>query len=284
MQHKLALIPAAVVGAMFIPAGEASAALTINATYAGKFDTVPAWKATAQLSKAAWEAALANTVVNYTVDITFTSADISGEGAGILARMRDNTQSAAANMTTGTKLPTAGVVEMNTKNVEFYFDDNVNNNDEGFVMGATGNVSQGLKILKQFDAFSVILHEIGHVVGYSGTTGTWNDMKPFTAYTDFANNIAGGKFKFDYLTQGLEGSINGPITQWNTDTFHMTAAAQSGRNMAPTFGFGERRALTALDSESVCDAFRLCPVPTPGAAALFASAGILALRRRRAHP
>ena len=281
MQHKTALLLSAVVGAMVVAEGRATAGLAINATYAGKFDSVPDWKATAILAKRAWEVALANTVVDYTVDITFTSADISGEGAGILARMRDNTQTAAANMTTGTKLPKSGVCEMNTKDVTFYMDSIVDNNDEDFVMGATGNVSQLLKGLKQFDGFSVMLHEIGHILGYSGTTGMWNDGKPFTAYTDFANNLAGGKFKFDYLTSGAEGSINGPTTEWVTDTFHMTAAAQSGRNMAPTFGFGERRALTGLDVDSICDAFHLCAVPTPGAATLLASAGILALRRRR---
>lgn len=267
--------------ALLVAASQASAALTINATYLSTFNTDATWKATAKLAKAAWETALADTVVNYTVDVTFTDADLSGEGAGLIARMRDNTQMAANNATTGTKLPTAGVVEMNTKNIAFYMDDDVTNNDENFVMGVTGLVSQAQKAAKRFDGFSIMLHEIGHVLGYSGTTGMWNDAKPFTAYTDFANNIAGGKFKFDYLTSGLEGSINGPITQWNTDTFHMTAAAQSGRNMAPTFGFGERRALTALDVESVCDAFRLCPVPTPGATTLFAGSGLLALRRRR---
>ncbi|MFN0010534.1 MAG: hypothetical protein ACKVS8_02700 [Phycisphaerales bacterium] len=270
-----------VAGVCLAAAGQASAGMAINATYEGKFFSVPDWKVTAQKAKIAWEFALANTLVDYTVDITFTSADISGEGGGILARMRNNTQMPMPNVTTGTRLPTAGVVEMNTKDVTFYMDGEVDNNDEEFVMGHTGNVSQLLKGLKQVDGYSVLLHEIGHILGFSGTTGTWNDSAPFTAYTDFANNVGGGNFHFDYLTQGAEGSINGPTTQWATDTFHMTGAAQSGRNMAPTFGFGERRRLSALDVESIVDAFHLKAVPTPGSTAVLGLAGIVALRRRR---
>jgi PEP-CTERM motif len=266
-------------------------ALTINLTFGAGFDT-DVKKAVAQQAVNEWQAALPyNYTFALTVDIT-SGTNWTATPNSAVGRMRDNAESAAVDPTTNTKLPTSGTVELNS-NFSLYFDSSPADNSE-FNMtqenGRFGNATATGGASGSWDALSVLEHEIGHALGFSRTTGTWSDGKPYTAYTDFLNNFTGATYKFDFLTTGTEGNktgAGGALTQVGFDAdSHIDGSGQPALNrkmMAnPGFGISQRSLITPLDLDIIGDAFHLAinesAVPEPDTAALF-SVGLVALAR-----
>ncbi|MDH3468271.1 MAG: PEP-CTERM sorting domain-containing protein [Gammaproteobacteria bacterium] len=195
--------------------------------------------------------------------------------------MSSNTETAAPDPITGTRLPASGTVDIALNRLaDFFFDptplanEEYNMNRRG---GTAGDAIAGDAAEPLFDALSVWIHEIGHVMGFSGATGNWSDGDPFFGYTDFQNNLtsAGGvtTYNFDWLAGGTEGNNGDTLQMFNV--FH-TDGTVIESNMNPTFGRGERRLLSPIDIDIVADAFHLSvddqptiSVPEPGTLALL---------------
>lgn len=270
-------------------AGSANAALTINPIWGAGFNGGDAAslsrKFVAQAAVGAWTTRMSHAMVNYTVDITFRYENLTPFGANLRGAAYDNTQMPANNMVTGTKLPTAGAVGINDQYNDWFWDPTPADNSE-FTMDGTGwfgTAPVGSDAKNKFDAYATILHEMGHVLGFIGSSGNWANAKPFLGYTDFVNNLDNPvtTFTFDKIDMGYEGGINGPVytTVAMKPGGHHTASAT--RLMGdPGFGFSQRSLISGLDVDMLCDAFNLC-VPSPGAAAPFGVLLVVGLRRRR---
>lgn len=266
----------------------AHAALTINPTYGAGFNGADAAslarKAVAQAAVSSWTSHMSHTMVNYTVDITFRYEDLSGFGANLRGAMYANAQMAANHPVTGTKLPTAGTVGINDQYNDWFWDPTPADNSE-FTMNTAnfyGTAPAMSAANGKFDAYATILHEMGHVLGFSGATGTWANMEPFTTYTDFKNNLnaANTLFTFDTNNMGYEGGIMGPTytTVAMAGPFH---TASGTRLMGdPGFGTSERSLVSGLDVDMLCDAFNLC-IPAPGTLVPVVAVLTVGLRRRR---
>ncbi len=276
------------VAILLCAASATQGALTINPTWGAGFNGADAAslsrKAVAEAAVGAWETRLAIAQVNYTVGITFRFEDLTGFGANLRGAAYGNTQMVANNLVTGTKLPTAGIVGINNQYNDWFWDPTPADNSE-FTMNAPnwfGTAPVGSAARNKFDAYATILHEMGHVLGFMGTTGTWANMQPFTAYTDFANNLDGAftTFTFDKINLGYEGGIMSPT--WPTvamsGPFHTNS---NDRLMGdPGFGTSQRSLISGLDVDVICDAFNLC-VPAPGTGGLVIALVTLGARRRR---
>lgn len=273
-------------------AGAASAS-TINLTFGSGFDT-EVKKNVARAAAQWWESALTQA---FTFEMTVGLTDGSKWGNNI-GRMHSNTETAAANPSTGTKLPKSATVELNSA-IMFFWDPTPHENSE-FNMtmenGLFGDAKSAGDAFGKWDALSVLKHEMGHSLGFSRTTGTWQDGKAFTAYTDFANNFTGNNYGFDWLTNGKEGNKTGAggalITVGFDADSHIDGAAQPGLNkklMAnPGFSLSQRSLQTSLDIDIIGDAFHMSindmpthiPMPSSGASALVLLCGVFAVRRR----
>lgn len=274
------------VALLFLSAGSAQAALTINLTFGPGFNentqTGAVRRNVANAAAANWMNAFNDTIVDYTVAITVNMNDLSS--AGLNGRMFGNAEG-PLNATTNTRLPTSGTIELNSflgGSRTMFFDPTPEEHSEFNMNGLRGNSNGTNPAALGLDALSTLTHEIGHVLGFSGLTGTWAgvpDNQPFLGYTDYINNLNAARtvFTFDTLTSGGEGSINGPMTTVNINAFHLNGSA---RIMASSRPDGVRQLITPLEVDMLSDAFRL-RIPTPGSAVIVASAVLMVSRRRR---
>lgn len=246
-----------------------------------------------------WESAI-QTDFTVNIDLGFAAID----GVNLAGRTHSNAETADKNLETGTKLPKSAAIDLNT-NASFFFDRSEGDNSE-FNMtmerGRFGNCNQAA-CQGKWDALSVITHELGHALGFIGTTGKWgptvgDDGKPFTAFTDFANNFTNAasphEYIFDFLTEGQEGKKGGGGATLGTVPFdeghHHIDGTPTGNSaltrklMAiPGFGFGQRSLPTPLDVEILADAFHIAIIPEPSTQVLVGIGllGVLGYSRRR---
>jgi hypothetical protein len=276
-----------------------ASALIINLEFSGKFDdtadpNLAAYKSVANAAAALWQTAATpwNRVTNYSVDIKLTTASM-GSG-GIYALTHGNFEQAAPNPVTNTRLWESSFITLNEDSwANFFFDPTPNDNAEfnmnqyGGLFGTAINAAQQT----MEDALSLIVHELGHALGFMGSSGIGNygsDAYGWNAYTDFANNLAttnAGPFKFDDVYKGVFPDVPmwGPfhVDGNNTTYQYDTMAAYSNGASGPQIG--QRRLISALDTAMIADAFHL--IPEPGTLMLFGAA-LLALAglHRRAPP
>ena len=269
-----------------------SQALVIDLTYGAGFENDVQRNVVGAAAKW-WEAAI---LTDFTVAITARQVDLSPKGATLLGAMSSNTQTAAINPVTGTRLPASGTVDIASNRLADFFFDPTPFESEEFNMnrrvGTAGDAIAGSDAALLFDALSVWIHEIGHVMGFSGASGNWGDGDPFFGYTDFINNLtfAGGvtTYNFDWLTGGTEG--NSGDTMQLANVFH-TSGGVIESNMNPFTNRGERHLLSPIDIDIVADAFHLrvddtpsimmVPEPSVFSLLIMGLAGGLVLRRRK---
>ncbi len=259
-----AIVQVAVLGAL--PTGQAHA-LAINLTYGAGFAAGSAARQTADIAAQWWQNAI---LTDFTVAITVAAVEFTGSDAGYIGRTHSNTQSAAVDLTTGTKLPTAGVLELNTRQ-SFFYDDTPKYSTE-FDMtrenGLFGDAKAGSAAAGKWDALSVLLHELGHALGMVRYSGTWADGKTYTAFDAFVDNFASTApsedFVFDFLVGGKEGNKGGTGGAASKVAFSGTHIDDAANPTYATklmagggFGAGQRSLLTPLDIDITCDAFHL---------------------------
>ena len=90
--------------------------------------------------------------------------------------------------------------------VEFWWDTTPLNDDFKINMNQYNNLygsaKGGMAADNMLDAYSIILHELGHALGFMGATGTgtWvGNTYSWNVYTSFADNLSGSKFTYDFL-------------------------------------------------------------------------------------
>jgi len=118
------------------------------------------------------------------------------------------------------------------------------------------------------DFYSVVLHELGHVLGI-GTSSSWN------------NQIAGGLF-----TGGDSNALFGADVALNGAGHWADGVSYDGQQAAMTASIlnGTRKEFTELDFAALSDiGWEITPVPVPPAVFLFASGllGLVGFSRRR---
>lgn len=148
--------------------------------------------------------------------------------------------------------PWGGSMSFNS-GADWYFD-----NDTSTIEAFTGN-----------DFYSVVLHELGHVLGI-GTSSSWN------------NQISGSLF-----TGGASNALFGADVALNGAGHWADSVNYDGQQAAMTASLlnGTRKEFTELDFAGLSDiGWQITPVPVPPAVFLFAS-GLLSLigfsRRRK---
>ena len=233
--------------------------LTINLIFGEGFDG-PNAELQREVVRAAadyWEATIQT---DFTVDIVVNQVDLKSIGAGILGRMHSNLETQEVNPETQTRLPESAYIELAANRLDdFYFDPTPYSNEEydldaRGVGPAIGNGPPG----NRFDALTVWIHEIGHVMGFAGATGTFADGMPFFAFTDFADNLdAAGDYEFDWLVGGSEGNMGDTVPM--LDPFHISFLGPDGfvASLNPSIAPGLRRLITPIDANVVGDAFHL---------------------------
>lgn len=264
-------------------------ALIINLDFSGKFDGVGAapYQAVANAAAELWQHA-ANPwgrVANHTIDIHLTTAVMGIDGGYALTHA--NFEQATANPVTHTRLWESSFITVNETFWEsFYFDptpkDNIefNMNQYGGLFGTARDVAQSTLE----DGLSLIVHELGHALGFMGFDGIWQpstalDAYGWSAYTDFANNLTGtdaGPFVFDDFYKGAMPDIplwgpyhiDGNLAAYEYDLM----AAYNDGGSGPQLG--QRRLISQLDAKMIADAFHLIPEPDT---LLLAGLGLLAV-------
>lgn len=251
--HPLVLAIALILACPALVAGN----LKINLIYGVGFDG-PNSVVHRRVVRAAadyWEAVI---LTDFEVEITANQVDLSPIGGGVLGRMHSNTET-GINPVTMTRLPESAFIEIASNRIDdFYFDDTPYDSVEYMLDNrGVGTSLAGTPGEFLFDALTIWIHEIGHVMGFSGASGTFSDGMPYLAYTDFANNLSGNLYEFDWLQGGLEGSSGDVANMFNA--FHISESGANGwvASMNPFAITGLRKLITPIDSDIVADAFHL---------------------------
>jgi hypothetical protein len=291
--------PVLLLTAALLLATSRAEALSIDLSFGDGFDTGTR-QSVAEAAAEWWEMSLLTPFTfDMTVDVT-DGTNWTPTPNGAVGRMHGNTQTAAADPNTGTKLPQSGTVELNV-NATWFWDLTPHDNSEFDMSREAGRFGDATdpSATGRWDALSVLKHEMGHALGFSRTAGSWTDGEPFALYDDFLNNFTGNDFDFDFLTSGAEGNkdgTGGALTQvrFDADSHIDGTGDQSDLNTklmaSPGFGSGQRSLQTPLDIDIIGDAFHLAiddmpePIPEPSSALLLAAGmgGLAALRRRGA--
>lgn len=122
----------------------------------------------------------------------------------------------------------------------------------------------------QNDLYSVILHELGHVLGY-GTSGSWNALvqgNQFTGVSSVATN--GGNINLDGSAHWIDGTMS-----------TVNGNAQEAA-MDPSIFTGTRKLFTELDLAGLRDiGWQVNNVPEPSSLSLILIGGVFLVNCRR---
>jgi hypothetical protein len=151
-----------------------------------------------------------------------------------------------------------------------------------FNKSVSWNFSAGLPSAKQNDFYSVALHEVGHVLGFGGTTcNAWAaDTAGNGSMFAGANTIA--------IDNGL-AALSSDETHWKEGTTSIVYGSDVVQEAAmdPTLKIGSRKLFTSLDMAALADIgweVKTMAVPEPttmaGLASLAVMGIVIGLRRR----
>lgn len=259
---------------LFTASPQPASALIIDATYSGNFSVAGAAQDAAKAAVSFWQNITApwEKVTAWHVPITFSSLNIDYlDAASTLispyALTYGNSQTATPYAPTGTYLWTGATVGFNTNQWNsFWWDPTPTTNTE-FNMNQYGGIfgtATDASAVGMEDGFSVLLHELGHALGFMGASGslttTGNQLLSWSAYTSFADNLP--FFTYDYITP-----LKGQTVTMN-DAFHVSGTTYPYDSMNASGGgsgpqVGQRILISALDLNMIADAFHVVPTPTP---------------------
>ena len=263
-------------------------ALLIAANYEGLFLQTQRYRDLANTAKDTWESLAGgwNRVASHEVVVTMSTADL---GAGLLALTYDNHQTADLSPFTGTYLWTDARIVFNSNASmwdQLWWDPTPLDSGEFDMTGLFGTGRAGTDADGKFDAYSILLHELGHVFGFMGAGGTL-DAYTWSAYTSFEDNFSTKytTWTYDYLP-GLKGQTvamggNPYHVDWDTYPQDSMRAKQTATGWISGPASDERILISTLDLNMIGDAFHLVPEPSTLLLLGGSLLGLAATRRRR---
>jgi hypothetical protein len=245
-------------------------ALLIAANYEGLFLQTQSYRDLANTAKDTWEnlAGGWNRVASHEVVVTMSTADLGA--TGLLALTYDNHQTANVSPLTGTYLWTDARIVVNSNASmwdQLWWDPTPLDNGEFDMTGLFGTGRTGTGADGKFDAYSILLHELGHVFGFMGAGGTLGAYA-WSAYTSFEDNFTTKytTWTYDYLP-ALKGQTvamggNPYHVDWDTHPQDSMRAKQTATGWISGPASDERILISTLDLNMIGDAFHLVPEPS----------------------